>query len=74
MSQVAVVPDFSNCGCTVSVAVTVTQNPVMYYNGTKGSPTSQGIIPPNAGLPAIIFEQNGSGPGYVFNPATATWN
>lgn len=72
MSQIVVTPDFSSCGCQVSV--TVVQNPIMYYNILSGSPTAQGIVPPNAGLPAIIFELSGNGPGYVWNPTNIRWN
>jgi hypothetical protein len=74
MSQLSTSSDFSACGCQVSVSVTVTQNPIVYYDVNLGSPTDQKIVPSNAGLPALAFEKNGAGPGYVWNPANSQWN
>lgn len=78
MSQLCTTTDFvSTCGCSAPrpPAPPPPQNPTMYYDITRGgSPTAQGIVPPNASLPATIFESNGAGPGYVWNPKTGTWN
>lgn len=75
MSQLVTQPYFE-CGCpaTPRPPTPPPQNPDVYYNKALGTPTQQGLVPFNAGLPAQALEINGSGPGYIWNPQTATWN
>jgi hypothetical protein len=77
MSQLVTTPDFvSTCACSAPPPASATppQNPILYYNVALGSPAAQGIIPPNPGIPATIFEIAGAGPGYVWNPTKGVWN
>jgi len=48
-------------------------NPIMYYDVTLGDPASQGIVPPYPSMRAVIFEDNGAGAGYVWNPSSQSW-
>lgn len=37
-------------------------------------PTAAGLVPPNPNAPAVAYQSSGTGPTYVWNPTTHTWD
>lgn len=62
---------FGDGFCTAQTPMVM--NPPMTYNATLGTPEAQNILPPYTNLPAVIYDLNGVGDSFGWNPSTAQW-
>ncbi len=72
MSQLVTTPRFDSC-CPGNATDNMNANPTLYYDVTLGTPTDQGLTPPNAGLPCLMIEISGAGPNYIWDILTGAW-